>query len=305
MTDFKVQHIQLSNGINIAFDEIGAGEQSMVLVHGMDSNRKAWKKNLALLGRHFHCLALDFPNHGDSQKGQFSFDTHFFAEVLHRFCAARALEKPILVGHSMGGQAVLRCLIDHPERYEKAVLIAPAGLETFSEDDISALEKMYTAAAIRNLSDAQIQRNVRNYFDEFPEDARFMLEERLALREAPHFEWHCEMIPQCVFGMVKDPVHHELHRIQARVLVLFGENDRLIPHPKLHGEEDTSAMASREAAEIPGAELQLFPRTGHFLQWEQAEAFHAAVLEFLRINIVNPDLDGLGDRNTAIYKEEL
>lgn len=281
MSEFPLRMIDMSDQLKISYLDVGAGPQTLVFVHGMDSNQKAWRKNIPHLQSSFRCISLDLPNHGASSKGRFPFTPAFFSGLLCDFIDRLRLSRPVLVGHSMGGQAVLRALIDHPQRFERAVLIAPAGLETFETQAIGGLERIYTPESIRDLRPEQIKKNVARFFYEMPTDAAFMLEDRLALRESPDFALHCEMIPNCVLGMVNNPVNAELGRISAEVLVLFGEDDHLIPHPKFHSHESTTEMARRESAKIPNAQLHLFPKTGHFLQWEQAQPFNELVKQFL------------------------
>ena len=288
ISDSMLRRLSLGDGLDIAYLDEGAGPATLLLVHGMDSNLLAWGKNWAALRSRYRCIALDLPNHGHSGKGLFPFTASWFAGVLLRFMDALELASPVLVGHSMGGQAVLRCLVEQPGRFEKAVLVAPAGLETFSEEEVALLGQLYTPEVIRSLTARQIRKNVEHYFHEFPPDAAFMLEDRLALRKAPHYDLHCEMIPRCVLGMVSDPIHADLGRIEAEVLVFFGENDRLIPHPKLHARLSTSELALREVPLIPGGRLALLPGTGHFLQWEQPEAFAEQLGLFLSGELVNP-----------------
>jgi len=60
-------------------------------------------------------------------------------------------------------------------------------------------------------------------------------------------------------------------RISAPTLVVWGEEDRMIP----------AAEAPRLAARIRGARLALIPGAGHLPQREQPERFNAEVRKFL------------------------
>ena len=62
-----------------------------------------------------------------------------------------------------------------------------------------------------------------------------------------------------------------LHRVTARTLCLWGEHDQLVP--PVYGE--------KFARLIPGAKLRIVPECGHMIPFEKAEAFVAAVREFL------------------------
>ena len=276
-----VKSVQLPNGISLAYREEGEGGETLVFVHGMGSSRKAWNKNLPELSENFRCLAIDLPNNGASEKGAYSFTMEFLSQVLLEFIGAMELEDPVLVGHSLGGQVILRTLINHPDRFSQAILVAPAGLETFSDREIAWLRKNYTPENMAKLSEEQIRRNEEVNFYRFPEDAEFMVEDKLALRGQAHFSLYCEMIPKSVVGMVTDKVNPQLGEIQSRVLVLYGKEDALIPHPVLHTHEKTQKMAIREALKINGVQLVLLDECGHFLQWEKAGRFNEEVKKFL------------------------
>ena len=61
------------------------------------------------------------------------------------------------------------------------------------------------------------------------------------------------------------------YRIKAPTLVLWGENDRIIPPVYA---EDISALVS-------GSQVSVIPNAGHLLMIERAEVFAAAVSDFL------------------------
>jgi pimeloyl-ACP methyl ester carboxylesterase len=53
-------------------------------------------------------------------------------------------------------------------------------------------------------------------------------------------------------------------------LVIYGENDRIIPNPVLHPEQKLAEIASTGTEQIPQATLTMIPECGHMLQWEKA-----------------------------------
>lgn len=277
----QVKVIALPSGIELAYEESGTGVETLVFIHGMGSTRKAWRKNISVLKEKYRCLALDLPNYGASEKGTFPFTMSFFSGVILEFLAALEVNDPILVGHSMGGQAVLRTLVDVPELCYRAILIAPAGLETFNASEVNWLKKNYTPASVAALSQEQIRKAVEFNFFDFPTDAAFMITDAIAVRSAPHFPLYCEMLSKSVIGMVTDRINGELGTIQAQVLILFGKNDYLIPHPVLHSDQATEDIARAEAVKVPGVRLVLFDECGHFLQWEQSERFNQEVMKFI------------------------
>jgi pimeloyl-ACP methyl ester carboxylesterase len=114
-----------------------------------------------------------------------------------------------------------------------------------------------------------------------PDDAEFMITDRIALRDAEQFENYCYTVVQSVNGMVDQPVVHLLDRISRPTLIVFGENDNLIPNPYLNP-GFTREIGEKGNKLIPNSKLVMIPECGHFLQFEKPDVFNKAVREFLK-----------------------
>ena len=64
---------------------------------------------------------------------------------------------------------------------------------------------------------------------------------------------------------------HRLGEIRAPTLIVWGRDDRFVPFD----------VGLRLLWGIPDADLHLFSRCGHWVQWEHADAFNRMVLDFL------------------------
>jgi pimeloyl-ACP methyl ester carboxylesterase len=95
------------------------------------------------------------------------------------------------------------------------------------------------------------------------------------------FDWYCWIIVKCVQGMVNEPVIERLGQISQPTLILFGENDNLIPNPFLHGGK-TELVAKVGATNIPTNKLIMVPHCGHFVQFEQSDKVNEEIRAFLR-----------------------
>ena len=273
---------QLPSGIRIAYTDEGAGDTALVFLHGLGSNHKAWQKNTVLLKAHFRCVALDLPGYGNSDKGDFAFNMTFFAQSVRDFVQVLNLKKVVLVGHSMGSQIALHCALQDSARWEKLVLMAPAGLETFTEQERAWFGMVYTPAVLKATPPEQIRRNFEINFFKFPADAEFMIQDRLALRETAAYEAYCSMVPKCVTGMLQEPVFERLPQVRTPALILYGERDFLIPNPFLHKGMTTRQVAEAGQARLAGSTLQMLPDCGHFVQWEGAAAVNEAIMRWIK-----------------------
>ncbi|MEN0006982.1 MAG: alpha/beta hydrolase, partial [Bacteroidota bacterium] len=186
-----------------------------------------------------------------------------------------------LVGHSMGGQIAMHVVLDEVAAVEKLVLLAPAGFEVFTDQEKAWFKAVLTPAVVKATPEAQIIKNFEINFFEMPEDARFMIADRLAMRAIADYDAYCEMIPKCVNGMLEQPVFEQLPSISVPTLVMYGEADALIPNRILHPTLTPVAVAEKGQALIPNSKLVMVPKAGHFVQWDGASVVNEAIKKFI------------------------
>jgi pimeloyl-ACP methyl ester carboxylesterase len=264
----------------INYVEAGSGERTLVLIHGLASDLRAWRNNIDALARDYRVIAIDLPGYGKSSKGNYTYSMEFFAKVVRGVVRELELGTPTLVGHSMGGQVAMTYALMYPDALEALVLTSPAGLETFEDGEARWLANAMTPEfTCKASSEAIYIRHVQN-FHKMPRDAEFMIDDRLAVVGGEGFDEYCRAVSRSVAGMLDQPVHDRLPQIRVPTLVLFGANDQLIPNPFLHG-GSTVRLADKTAKLIPGARLEILPRAGHMAQFEQSEPWNAQVQQFL------------------------
>ncbi len=279
---YEVKEAKIDEQTTIGYIDEGEGEETLLFIHGLGSYLRAWQKNVDSLKHHYRCIALDLPGYGKSVEASGPQTMRFFAEVVSAFVRQLELTNVTLVGHSMGGQIAIHTVLrDTTSQVKRLVLAAPAGFETFTIKDKSFLTTVYNAAFIKATSDEQIKKNFQINFFNMPEDAQFMIEDRLSMKATQEYNRYCEMIPKCVAGMLEEPVFDELHKIKLPTLVIFGNNDYLIPNTYLHPDLTTEKVANQGIAEIKQAKLLMMDNAGHFVQWEAAAAFNEAIITFI------------------------
>ena len=278
---YAVKKVELPEGIQVAYVDEGKGEQTIVFIHGLGSYLPAWKKNIEGLKGQFRCIAIDLPGYGKSSKGKYEGSMRFYAEIVAEFIDALDLGKVALAGHSMGGQIAMVAALAYPDKVEKLVLVAPAGFETFTKGQKQWFRDVMTANGVKLTTVEQIKINLAYNFYRLPKDAEFMITDRINMRTASDFDAYCYIIPQCVQGMVDDPVYEFLPQIQQPTLVIFGENDNLIPNRYLNPGA-TAGIARDGAGRIPNAGLHLIPKAGHFVHFEKSDEVNELIKVFFR-----------------------
>lgn len=123
-------HVEL-RGLRFHYRESGGG-RPIVLLHGLASNAKWWLLVEPLLGARFHVLSLDQRGHGESDKPDDGYDFDSVIGDLAAFIDALALERPVIVGHSWGGNVALQYATSHADKAAGLVLVDGGFLEPSS-----------------------------------------------------------------------------------------------------------------------------------------------------------------------------
>lgn len=267
-------------GLELALSDTGPGTSApaLLLLHGLGSYLPAWSRNVPALAAHHRVVAIDLPGYGKSAKGPYPYTMDFFAGVVDRVIGALGLGRVALCGHSMGAQIAMTHALLFPGRAERLLLLAPAGLEAFTGSEARWLAAAVSAESVQATPVAGIHANLANNFCALPEEARFMAEDRVRVVGGPDFDGYARAVSASVRGMLDGPVLHRLEEIRAPALLLFGEEDRLIPNPVLHPGQTTRALAQAAAARFPDARLVFVPRAGHMLHFERPDAVNQALL---------------------------
>jgi len=278
-----VKMAQVQGKLSVAYTDEGTGPETIIFIHGLGSSLASWQRNIAVLKEDYRCVALDLPGYGKSGKGVLPFSMEFYADVLANLIHYLGLEKAILAGHSMGGQISMVMALKYPEMVKSLVLIDPAGFETFNEGEKKWFRQVMTPELIKLTPVQQIRANVVSNFYDMPPEAEYMITDRIALRDAKDFDAYCYAVAQNVHAMVDQPVNHLLDKIVQPTLIVFGENDNLIPNPYLHPGK-TKRIARIGDEKIPYSDLVMIPKCGHFAQFEKPEAVNKAIISFLNKN---------------------
>jgi pimeloyl-ACP methyl ester carboxylesterase len=278
---YPTRQLQLDS-TRINYIDQGKGEP-IVMIHGLGGNATHWKRNIGVLSEQFRCIAIDLPGYGGSSvinRAEASAQLDFYAEKIAAMLMQLKAGKAIVMGHSMGGQIAMIMALKFPALVSKLVLIAPAGLETFTPAEAGIITTYATAAFYENQDSAAIEKNYRMNFYQMPEAAATMVQERIAMKQCRDFASYCTQITRGVRGMLGYPVKERLAEIVQPTLILFGAADALIPNKLLHPGLTVAAVAE-VAKQIPGSKTILIPEAGHLVQFEKPAVVNQTILQFI------------------------
>ena len=277
----KVEKILIASE-EVAFIDEGSGDKTLIFIHGLSSNLEAWKRNVSELKEDYRCIAVDLPGYGKSSRNLTSYSLSDYADFLKCFIEKKHLRNVVLVGHSMGGQIAIHAVLSSPELFEKLILIAPAGIETFSEQEAAVLKSTYTSAMVVNSTPEQVTANYKLNFHTFPVDAEFMVEDRIKMKGTVDFPDYAEMVVNNVHAMLNEPVYDRLDKLAKPVLILYGNNDLLIPNRFFHPDQTIESLVKDAEEKIPDLKVEIINEAGHFVNFEKPGEVNREIIKFLK-----------------------
>lgn len=279
---FNVQKATL-NGTEVAYYDGKTAGTPIVLIHGLASNMGFWRYAIPQLEQKgFRVVAIDLPGYGKSAKPYGApYALSFYAQTVNELLKHLGIEKAIWAGHSMGGQISIVAALNFPERIDKLVLIAPAGIEAFKQGEGEWLRNATTPDFIKKTPPDRIRANYSNNFYAWKDDYEWMIEERVRMMKAKDFDRFAYAVWKCVGAMLDEPVWDKLDKIAVPTLIVAGENDNLIPNPFLHGGKTIDVMRIGKE-KIKNAKLAMLPETGHMVIIERARELVEEVSKFAK-----------------------
>lgn len=244
---------------------------AVILLHGLGSSLQTWDAWAHRLATDHRVILLDLPGAGLSPPdptGDYtdSRSLQLIIALMDQLGVARAS----VVGHSMGGRLAWSLAASHPERVDRLVLVAPDGFSSPGFEYGRAPE----VPAVLGLMEYALPRPLlrMNLAPAYADPA--------TLSDALTTRYHDLMLAPGARGamlarmrqtVLQDPVPL-LGRIQAPTLLVWGEQDAMIP----------VANAADYIRAMPRVNLVSLPGVGHLPQEEAPDRSLEPVLAFLK-----------------------
>lgn len=268
-------------GDAIAYVDSGGEGPAVVLVHGLSSWMGFWEHQFEALARTHRVLALDLPGYGASDRPDAPYTPGWFAARIADWMTAIGLGSAAIVGHSMGGQIALELALGRPDRVSALVLSAPSGIEQFRPAHALWMERYWTERRALDTSEEELRFAFTELvFGRVDASVERLIRERVQMRGTPELAGTSVAVSRSVGGMLRNPVSSRLGQIRQPTLVVFGDDDRMIPNPILTGGRPRQ-IAELARTSIPGASVVMVPKGGHTVHHDAPDVFNDAVEQFL------------------------
>jgi pimeloyl-ACP methyl ester carboxylesterase len=249
--------------LSIAYDESGKGTP-LVLLHAFPLDRGMWRPQLAALGDAARVVAPDLPGFGESPAAPFTIEG--VADTVAEFLTELKIPKAVVCGLSMGGYVALAFARKHADKVSGLILAdTRAGVDDSTakanrDKSITTVNEKGTAALFEGMLPKVVSEQTQAKREVIAElkaiaarqPAASVAAALAALRDRPD-------------------ANPGLKAIAVPTLVIVGEFDQVTP----------PLAAANLSAQICGSNLAHIPGAGHLSNVENADAFNAAVREFL------------------------
>jgi pimeloyl-ACP methyl ester carboxylesterase len=266
---------------SVAYADLGSGENTIILIHGLASNAGFWRYNTSELAKNNRVIVIDLPGYGKSQKGDYPYTLSFYAETVKNLITTLKLNNVTLVGHSMGGQISIIFALKYPELIKKLVLAAPAGFEKFQYGEGDWLRNAIDAKGVRLNPEDGVRKNLAMNFYNWDDKWEWMVEERVRMAKGAEMREFSYAVVKCVSAMLDEPTYNSIAGIQVPTLILYGKYDGLIPNMYLNPGFPSDVFI-QGAAKIKNSKLVEIDNCGHMIMIEKADEFNKLVLDFIK-----------------------
>ncbi len=242
--------------------EHGHGGTTLVFLHYWGGSGRTWDEVVAALRDNHRCIVPDLPGWGRSGPSRGGYRIADLATAIAQMIEAMALDRIVLVGHSMGGKIAQYLAGQRPDWLQALVLVAPSpalpmnlpaaqrqAMQTAYDSRESVettLDKVLTATPLDN---AIRNRTIADSLAGHPD----------AKAAWPGYAMH-------------EDISAATSRIDAPTLLLTGEHDHVDP---------AAVLAQRLVPYLPDPEMHELPGAGHLLPLEASAEVAAHIARYL------------------------
>ena len=257
------------NGVELYFEEHGSGDP-ILFHHGFTGSHDGRVPIAERLRDRYRCILMDARGAGDSERAEGGYAIEQYAADVIGLATALGLERFTYVGHSMGGGIGWWLGLEHADRLDRLVLVAP-----IPADGIEASDELFERA--RELR----ERGARDV----------MIRERLATAARPE-QARDEEVARAVDRSLSSSDGHFIDSWQA--MREFKVGDRLgelaTPTLMIVGAADNLLRANvGDFLRLPKATLHVFSRVGHGVFVDVPDAFAEVIADFMMNGVVTAE----------------
>ncbi len=246
---------------NIFYRKFGKG-YPVILIHGFCETHEIWSDFTKLLFKKFQIFIIDLPGFGNSPLVKTPFSIEDIASQVDERITEEKIDKPIVIGHSLGGYVTLAMAAKHPAKF--------AGIGLFQS---TAFPDSDERKANRNRVIEFVNKYGTTPFIDTYVPGLFLDKKHHSIRTVDKIARNTRTETLLAYTEAmrdrKSSIDF-IRKFEKPLLILGGDKDNIIPqeitmehgrvssNPKLYIMKDTAHMAMYECPEKAGAAVEEF-----------------------------------------------
>jgi pimeloyl-ACP methyl ester carboxylesterase len=260
-----LRQIQLPGRVRLQYAQHGVrGGLPVIALHGVTDSWRSFEPVLPHLPAELHVMALSQRGHGGSHKPAAGYEPADFAADVAAFMDALAIDRAVLVGHSMGSIHAMRCAIDHPSRVAGLMLAGtmpwfgrPPEVTQYYREQIVPLADPVPEAFAREFQLSTLARPIAHaLLDGFVAESL----------KVPARVWRAAFA-----GIIGNDFSARLREIDVPTLIVWGRHDGFC----------SAAEQQAMLQLIRGSRLVEYADAGHAVHWEEPLRFARELAHFV------------------------
>lgn len=254
--------------MKLNFRKLAETGQSLIILHGLFGMSDNWLTISKEFAKNNVVYLLDLRNHGQSPKSD-EFSYQLMVNDLAEFIFDHKIEKPILMGHSMGGKVAMQFAVNNKEKFDKLIVVDIAP-RFYLVHHTHLLQGMH-AIDLKKLESRTEANEILMRFEESEVVRQFILKNLYRNNELGHFDWKINL-----------PVlTHEIANIGEEITT----NKAIVNKSLFINGSESSYITETDKIDI----LKIFPNTifetiagaGHWVQADKPVEFVETVNKFI------------------------
>ena len=264
----------------ISVEVVGQGPD-VILIPGLGSSPAVWRDTVAAVpGYRYHLIQVKGFAGVPAEANEDGPVVSPVADEIARYISEQHLDRPALVGHSMGGTWAMLVATRHPEAVSRVMVVdmlpclgAMLGGPGATVDQIEP-----AAAALRQQSLAQTEEQRNGYLERF---VGGMLRNQSRLPEAMSDAKASDpnVTAQAYYDLLTTDLRAQLARFTGPLSVLW-----VVPTGAPVSEEMMGLFYQTSFAAAPNKTITHIPNSAHFIMWDVPDRFHRELRNFLSPN---------------------
>lgn len=254
--------------MELHYKQLGDSGQPLIILHGLFGSSDNWMTIGRKLSERYKVYLVDQRNHGDSPHDE-RHDYDVMASDLAEFITAHSIQKPHIIGHSMGGKTAMHFAVENPGLFDQLIIvdIAPKAYPVHHDTILEGLCSL-DLEQIQSRGQADVQ--LSEYVAE--KGVRQFLLKNLTRNKDKEFEWKINLpVLKRNIEVVGKGLEKKLTE-KKDILFIGGKNSNYI---------ETEDHAIIEDF-FPTAKIEMVEGAGHWIHAEKPEAFLSLIENFLK-----------------------